>query len=164
MQQHQHWGMKPVSRSSSADSVMSEITCACLLTRTHRISRVLTNIYGHELRPFGLNSHQFALLVTISRLGIASRATIGRFNHQDRSTLTRNLQIVFDEGWVAEVADAARGRSRLVALTEAGKAVLSRAAPAWRSAQEKAMSILGQSGVDSIIAIADDLPQAPAGE
>src|SRR5262249_23619998 len=139
--------------------VIKEITRNCLLTRTRRISRILTGIYDHELRPFGINSPQFTLLVIIFRLGPVSRAEIGRHNHQDRSTLTRNLQLMLTEGWVEEVQHAAGGRSRPIALTTTGKDLLYRAAPAWRAAQARAKVVLGEAGVSAIMDIANDLPQ-----
>jgi DNA-binding MarR family transcriptional regulator len=142
--------------------VISEITRDCLLTRTRRISRVITGIYDQALRPFGLNSPQFSLLVVISRLGPATRAEIGRVNHQDRSTLTRNLQLLLSEGWVEEIPHDAGGRSKPLALTQAGKDLLHSAMPGWRSAQAQAKAVLGASGVSAVMDIADDLPQQTA--
>jgi DNA-binding MarR family transcriptional regulator len=139
------------------DTVFNEITQHCLLTRTRRISRVLTSIYDQELRLFGINSPQFTLLVIIFRLDGASRAEIGRHNHQDRSTLTRNLQLILSEGWVDELTPASGGRSRPIVLTEAGKDLLRTAAPAWRRAQAQAQRLLGKTGAAAVIAIAESL-------
>src|ERR1700754_1762609 len=107
-----------------SDDVTTEISRNCLLTRTRRISRVITGIYDEALRPFGINSPQFSLLMVISRLGAASRAEIGRANNQDRSTLTRTLQVMLSEGWVAEAEHTAGGRNRAIVLTEMGKDML----------------------------------------
>jgi DNA-binding MarR family transcriptional regulator len=137
------------------DKVISEITRECLLTRTRKISRVITGIYDQELRPFGVNSPQFSLLVVISRLGAASRAEIGRANHQDRSTLTRNLQLLLVGGWIEEIPHEAGGRSRSIVLTKVGKDLLHEAAPAWRTAQMQAKSLLGKEGVTAVTHIAD---------
>ena len=141
-----------------AHDVTSEISRDCLLTRTRRISRVLTGIYDEKLRPFGINSPQFTLLAVVSRLGAASRADIGRANHQERSTLTRNLQLMLSEGWIKEVQT---GR-RQIALTTTGRNLLHRAAPAWRAAQEQAKTILGKAGAVAVIDIAKGLPQQTA--
>jgi DNA-binding MarR family transcriptional regulator len=154
----QHNGTMKHTEPSAADrDVLSEINHSCLLTRTHRISRVVTNIYEQELRVFGLNSHQFSLLVVIFRVGPASRAEIGRFNHQDRSTLTRNLKVVLSEGWVEEIPHLTAGRIRPIMLTKSGREILRRAVPAWRVAQAQALSLLGESGVVAIKDIADGL-------
>ena len=152
--------MKDAESSVMGEDVINEISRNCLLTRTRRISRVLTGIYDRELRPFGINSPQFTLLVVIFRLGSASRAEIGRYNHQDRSTLTRNLQLILSGGWVEEMEQEADGRSRPIVLTKAGKKLLYRAAPAWRTAQAQAKVVLGEDGVIAITSIADDLLKA----
>jgi DNA-binding MarR family transcriptional regulator len=154
---HHDSNMKHTESSAADKDVLSEINRSCLLTRTHRISRVVTNIYDQELRPFGLNSHQFSLLVVIFRIGPASRAEIGRFNHQDRSTLTRNLKVVLSEGWVEEIPHLAGGRIRPIMLTKSGRELLRRAVPAWRIAQAQARSLLGEAGIVAIKDIADGL-------
>jgi DNA-binding MarR family transcriptional regulator len=64
--------------------------------------RVITGIYDEKLRPFGIGSIQFALLVVIRQIEPATRAEIGRLQHQDRSTLTRNLKVILSEGWAEE--------------------------------------------------------------
>ncbi len=141
------------------EDVTNEVSRNCLVTRSRRISRVLTAIYDQELRPFGLNSPQFSMLAIISRLGSATRAEIGRANFQDRSTLTRILQPMLSEGWVEEVEHDEGGRSRPIALTKDGTDLLRRAAPAWRAAQAQAKTILGKAGVSAVMDIAKDLPQ-----
>lgn len=139
-------------------SLTDEVSRECLVTRARRISRVLTGVYDQALRPFGINSPQFTLLVVIGRLGPASRAEIGRENHQDRSTLTRNLQLIIAEGWAEEVQSSADGRVRPIVLTAKGESLLQSAAPAWRTAQAQAATMLGAAGVGAVIDIAASLP------
>ena len=113
---------------TAADDVSSEIAQTCLLTRTRQISRVLTAIYDEALRPCGIVSSQFTLLVLIMEFGPISRSDLGRKNHHDRSTLTRNLQPLISHGWVSEALPADDGRSRPLSLTEQGKTLLRSAA------------------------------------
>jgi DNA-binding MarR family transcriptional regulator len=136
---------------------VSEIAQTCLLMRTRLISRVLTGIFDQELRPFGINSPQFVLLVVIATIGPASRAEIGRFNRQDRSTLTRNLQRMLAEGWIAEAEGKAGGRGRPIVLTQAGTDLLQHATPAWQAAQARAQAVLGGGGASVITGIANTL-------
>ena len=140
-----------------AEADVEQITRYCLLTRTRRISRVVTNVFDHELRPFGVNGSQFSMLVLIARMGGASRAEIGRANHQERSTSTRNLQLVLSQGWAEEVPPVT-GRSRPIVISQAGRDLLAAAMPAWRSAQAKAKRLLGQEGASAIVNLADSLP------
>jgi DNA-binding MarR family transcriptional regulator len=135
-----------------------EIARNCLLTRTRQISRVLTTIYDDALRPFGVNAPQFSLLVLIMELGPLSRAALGRRNHQDRSTLTRNLQPLITQGWVSEGLPGGDGRSRPLTLTQRGKELLHAAASAWADAQSRVRARLGEAGAAALMDIASGLP------
>ena len=139
------------------ENVIAEISGACVLMRARLISRVLTAIYDEGLRPFGIVSPQFALLVIIFAIEPATRAEIGRYHHQDRSTLTRNLKIILSQGWAEEVQGEGGGRGRPIALTKAGKALLLEGAPAWRVAQARAKALLGKDGVTAITEIANGI-------
>lgn len=143
----------------AARDVTGEITRNCLLTRTRQISRVLTAIYDQELRPFGINAPQFTLLVLVMELGPISRADLGRRNHHERSTLTRNLQPLIAQGWLAEESPAEDGRIRPLSVTTEGKALLRSAASAWSAAQAKARKVLGEDGASAIMGIAKELPR-----
>jgi len=135
--------------------VITDMSRACLLMRTRLISKVITGIYDEKLRPFGISSAQFVLLVVIYQVEPATRAKIGRLQHQDRSTQTRNLKVLLSEGWVEERRYGADGRSRPIGLTSAGKDLLLKAEPAWRAAQVQAKGLLGTDGVIVVMDIAE---------
>jgi DNA-binding MarR family transcriptional regulator len=137
--------------------LVDEITRKCLLTRTRSISRVITSIYDQEMRPFGVNASQFSMLVLIARMGNASRAQLGRANHLERSTSTRNLQLMLSDGWAEELMPE-KGRSRPIVLSQAGRELLKSAMPAWRAAQVKATRMLGEDGAASLLNLAASLP------
>ena len=140
---------------------IAEMARTCVLMRTRLVSRVVTGIYDDELRPFGLNAPQFVLLVVIEKLGPSTRAAIGRYHRQDRSTLTRNLQVMLHEGWIEEVSDGSGGRGRPITLTTLGRKLLQSVEPAWRAGQAQAKITLGQSGVLAIRDIADEIMRHP---
>ncbi|MEN7529363.1 MarR family transcriptional regulator [Cupriavidus sp. DL-D2] len=147
-------------KRSPSGTTGADIFQHCVMTRARQISRVLTATYDQALRPFGINATQFTLLVLVHELGPISRADLGRRNHHDRSTLTRNLQPLLTEGWIAEdVAEAADGRSRPLSVTRAGKLVLKDAGPAWAEAQAIATTLIGADGVTAIMGIAGKLPR-----
>ena len=135
--------------------VIGGIDSTCVLMRARLISRVVTGIYDDRLRPFGIGSPQLVLLVVIFRLEPATRAEIGRFHHQDRSTLTRNLKLILSEGWAEEIQGEAGGRGRPIVLTQAGKDLVREAAPAWRVAQAEAQALLGKDGVAAVMDVAE---------
>ena len=144
-------------KSEAIASLVTEVAEHCLMTRTRRISRVVTNLFDQELRPHRLSSSQFSLLVLIARMNGASRAEIGRANHQERSTSTRNLQLVLDQGWAEEIRPE-KGRSRPIMISKAGRELLAQAMPAWRAAQVKAKQLLGVDGASAIVQLSAGLP------
>lgn len=140
-----------------SDAVINEMVHGCMISRTRLIARVLSNVYDEVLRPYDISSAQFALLVAVFNLKAASRAEIGRFTHQDRSTLTRNIKLLLDGGWIAETADDEGGRRRPVVLTETGTALLHEVHPAWQSAQKKARDMLGEAGVLAVMDVGNEM-------
>ena len=137
------------------EKVIDEMARTCLLMRTRLISRVITAIHDEEFRPFGIKSSQLVLLVVISEIEPATRAEIGRYHHQDRSTLTRNLKVILSNGWAEEIQGEVRGRSRPIVLTKAGKDLVRNAAPAWRVAEAQTMALLGKNGVIAVRDVAN---------
>ena len=138
-------------------ALVREVKDTCMIARSRLIARVITNIFDEELRPFGLQSSQHILLNSIMRKGSATRAEIGRANHLDRSTLTRNLKVMIEAGWIEEVAEQAHGRQRPLRLSRLGEELLFSSIPAWRAGQARAAKLLGQAGVDAIKQVADKI-------
>jgi DNA-binding MarR family transcriptional regulator len=138
-------------------ATIRELEDACIIARARLISRVMTNIFDEELRPLGLVSSQHTLLGSIMRLGVATRAEIGRANCLDRSTLTRNLKLMSNAGWIEEVADQVQGRQRPLRLSKAGEDLMFSSMPAWRAGQKRALKLLGKAGMSAIKTVADGL-------
>jgi DNA-binding MarR family transcriptional regulator len=154
---HHMSGVKNNKSPVEGEDVITEIGRTCMLMRARLISRVITAIYDEQLRPLRIVSPQFALLVVICEIEPATRAEIGRYHHQDRSTLTRNLKIILSQGWAEEVEDERRGRGRPIVLTKAGKDLLRMGVPAWRAAQARAKALLGEDGAIAIADIANGI-------
>src|SRR6266436_3542141 len=153
--------MNKSENSVEGRNVIAEIDNGCVLMRARLIARVLTALYDEEFRPFGIGSPQFALLVIIFGIQPATRAEIGRYYHQDRSTLTRNLKILLSEGWAEEIQGEGGGRGKPIVLTKAGKGLLVEGAPTWRVAQARAKALLGENGTTAITEIANDIMNSP---
>ncbi|WP_397453143.1 MarR family winged helix-turn-helix transcriptional regulator [Pseudomonas sp. NA-150] len=140
-----------------SDAVVNEMVHGCMISRTRLIARVLSSVYDDVLRPYEISSAQFALLVAIFNLKSASRAEIGRFTHQDRSTLTRNIKLLLEGGWIEEVDNEEGGRRRPVVLTQSGTQLLHDVHPAWRAAQEQARVMLGEVGVTAVMEVGNQM-------
>ena len=114
-------------------------TCACLHTRM--TARAVTRVYDEALRPIGLKITQFALLSAID-MGIGGSISdlVERLALQ-RTTLTRNLQLLKDNGFI--VPRAGTGRAVAYAMTPKGQKAMAEAIPLWKKAQARIEERLG---------------------
>ena len=118
-----------------------DIASNCFAVRTRIASRDMTRLYDDRLRPLGLRITQLSVLVAIMKMGDAMPSEIGEVLHLDRSTLSRTVQRLKDNGWIDELVGD-DGRSRPVRLSRAGKDIIRKAHPLWAKAQAEAMSTL----------------------
>ena len=129
--------------------VAEVIAAECIAVRVRLLNRTITAIYDDALRPLGLTAGQLNVLVIIARRGPISPSEIaGRLN-MAKSTVSRNLARIRDNGWITVTAGESGHKQRLT-LNGRGKALLERALPAWEEAQTQTKAVLGQRGADSI--------------
>jgi DNA-binding MarR family transcriptional regulator len=142
--------------SKSVDRAADMIAADCLAVRVRLLSRTITAIYDDALRPLGLTAGQLNVLVIIANRGPISPGEIARRLSMEKSTVSRNLARMRDNGWIAVTAGESGHKQRLT-LNRRGKALLERALPAWEEAQTEARAVLGQRGADSIRSIGNTL-------
>ena len=118
--------------------------CTCLNLR--RLTRKVTQRYDELLAPSGLRCTQFSLLGMLHAPGDPSVSTLADRLDVDRTTLTRNLQLLVERRLVS-IAEGPDARSRSVTLTPQGRQVFARALPLWRRAQSEVNVKLGEEGV-----------------
>ena len=140
--------------------IAEQITSNCLMGRTRYLSRVLTGIYDEEVRQFGVQATQVTLLATVKVYGPTRRRDLGHWLHFDSSTLTRNLRVMLDNGWLEEVADGKDGRGFPLRATKAGADLLQALGPAWRRAQEHALGLIGGEGRTVVMGLFDKVQEA----
>src|SRR6516164_4486899 len=127
----------------------AEVVRACIATRLRMANRVITKVYDDALRPCGLKVTQMAMLAVAQDRGLIRQSEVGAELQLDDSTLSRNLERMRANGWLEAVSgDDARVHS--YRLTEAGRALLGKAIPAWGVAQAEARRRLGAAGVQAL--------------
>lgn len=115
--------------------------CACFNLR--KVTRAVTQFYDEMLRPAGLRITQFSLLVAVRMAGPVGVTRLAELTVMDRTTLTRNLELLQKQGLI-EVAAGADRRSRIVTITAKGNAAIARAMPFWKKAQSHVVNSLGR--------------------
>lgn len=113
--------------------------CACATTR--RLSRLLTQLYDGHLRPIGIEAPQYNLLSVVGHKPGVNQATLGAIMASDKTTISRNLRLMEQKGWIAATPSADR-RERGFSLTAAGQQLLASAHPHWQAAQSEFQATL----------------------
>jgi DNA-binding MarR family transcriptional regulator len=124
------------------DAAEVAATCACFNVR--RAARTVTQLYDDLLRPSGLRTTQFTLLVLLLGHGPTSINQLAAAAGADRTTLTRNLALLEGQGLV-RVRPGEDARVRIVELTDAGERAVATAYPLWREAQAVVADRMGAS-------------------
>ena len=114
----------------------------CLAANLRRTSRLVSQYYDSALRPYGVRITQFNLLAALSLSGPTTISNLAAAFGIDRTTLTRNIKVLEDQGHVEQTVGADQ-RTRVVRLTAAGRRLLARALPHWRVAHNSLREKLG---------------------
>jgi DNA-binding MarR family transcriptional regulator len=121
--------------------IASECNCLSLRQASRRVSQA----YDRALAPCGLRATQYSLLATLDGTGPLGMGALAEALAMDRATLGHNLRPLMARGLVEMVAGADR-RSRVVALSAGGRALLAEAQPLWQGAQAALAEAVGVQG------------------
>ncbi|HET9069549.1 MAG TPA: MarR family transcriptional regulator [Amaricoccus sp.] len=119
----------PPEEATHATTLAIRDHCLCL--HVQRAARALARRFDAAFRPLGLTSGQFSLLNALNRPEPPAMGQVAAVLAMDRTTLTAALKPLERRGLVSAVAGEDR-RSRRMALTGAGRALLAEAVPVWR--------------------------------
>jgi DNA-binding MarR family transcriptional regulator len=136
------------------DDVPIEITHrvrdSCLCLHAQRAARALARRFDEALRPVGLTSGQFSLLMSLNRAEPPSMGQVSALLAMDRTTLTANLKPLERRELVSLTVDAADRRARRMRLTPAGRKVLAAAVPIWEATHAETEQLLDGSSPDRL--------------
>ena len=127
----------------------------CTNLKLRQLVRGVSRLYDAELAGAGLKTTQYSLLSHVLKLGPLRPGELARAIRMEPSTLTRNLRPLIDAGWVTLQAGG-DARSRLVAITDAGRDKRQAAQRCWRAAQQKLNARLGVERVLALHRILDE--------
>jgi DNA-binding MarR family transcriptional regulator len=119
---------------------LSPAECTCFRIRS--AARRVTQIYSQHLAPTGLKISQFSLLGFVCAEGPVSIGRLSELLATDRTTLTRNLKPLLDDGVIERAASGDKRRHELAA-TAAGRALFKRALPLWSAAEQEVRAAMG---------------------
>nr|WP_314069985.1 MarR family winged helix-turn-helix transcriptional regulator [uncultured Roseococcus sp.] len=122
----------------------------CLCLAAQRTARALARRFDEALRPLGLTSGQFSLLMSLNRPSPPTIGSVAALLAMDRTTLTANLKPLERRGLVDAAVDPSDRRSRRLSLTPAGQALLQSAVPIWTREHAAVDALLPHDELESL--------------
>ena len=131
-------------------AVTHKVRDTCLCLHLQPAARALARRFDEALRPFGLTSGQYSMMMSLNQPEPPSIGSIASLLSVDRTTLTAALKPLQRRGLVAVTVDANDRRSRRLKLTPVGRALLASAVPVWRRTHAKIESLVPRAGADRL--------------
>src|SRR5262249_59873600 len=129
MLQLQLFGRWRIMAGTKDDLPAAELIAGeCLGVRLRTLNRAVTALYDEALRRHGLRVGQLNLLVAVARMGTAKPGDLCRLLRMDKSTLSRDVEVMRRNGWL-EAAEGG-GRGRPLRTSPDGRALLEAVVPA----------------------------------
>jgi DNA-binding MarR family transcriptional regulator len=133
----------PDKATRQVRSVAMEVVEECLSLALGRARRDLEREYDRLFRPLRLTTAQLRLLSLIALRGPVRGVELARLSGTRRQTVSQSVRRMFAKGWL-DVALADDMESAALVTSDDGAAVLLRAHPLWKAAQEKARARLAE--------------------
>ncbi|WP_324752026.1 MarR family winged helix-turn-helix transcriptional regulator [Roseovarius sp. Pro17] len=110
---------------------------SCLCLHAQRAARAVARRFDDALRPVGLRSGQFSILISLNRPEPPKVGSVADLLAMDRTTLTANLKPLERRGLLTVTPDAKDRRARRLTLTKDGLSLLEEAIPIWIATHEE---------------------------
>jgi DNA-binding MarR family transcriptional regulator len=127
-----------------------------IVSRLERVRRVIDYELDATFAEYGLNGPDFAALVTLRRLdqpeGVSQRKLMAALRLTS-GTVSIRVDRLFERGLVTRSPDLQDRRNTLVALSEAGRALFERVAPAHLATEKRLLASLSSEQAEQLAAL-----------
>jgi DNA-binding MarR family transcriptional regulator len=141
---------------SSLDDLPIEITHqvrdSCVNLHVQRAGRAVARRIDDALRPVGLTSGQYSLLMSLNRPAPPRMRDVANLLAMDRTTLTANLKPLERRGLLEVRTDEKDRRTRRLILTDEGRKSLIAAYPVWERVQAELSDLLRGRDLERLLA------------
>lgn len=120
-----------------------DYTQICVCANLRKKTRVVTQLYDKLLQPTGLKVTQYSMLAHIDLQQAVSISRLGEILQLDQTTITRNINLLKQHGYVELKRDTNDARTKKITLTEKGLEKLHEAAPIWQGIQDRIIEDIG---------------------
>lgn len=134
-----------MTKASLPIETVLQIRDQCLCLAAQRAARKLARRFDRLFAPLGLTNGQFSMLVALSGQWQPRLGELAEFLAMDATTMTAAAKTLEKRGLLQLVADQQDARARRPVLTEAGEALIAKAAPLWCAEHAKLHAELAET-------------------
>ena len=116
----------------------------CIGSRLRGLSRKVDNIYRQHLEGTGITENQLTIMMALYTTGVIEQIEIGKLISLERSSLSRNLIRIVDQGYILKEGPVNRP---LISLTKKGVLKVDSVIPAWEGAMDEVLSLLDKKAL-----------------
>jgi DNA-binding MarR family transcriptional regulator len=127
-----------------------DLPALCPAFNIRAASRIITQLFDEILKPSGMQITQFAVLVGVQILDTPSISELARGLVMDRTTLTRGLKPLENDGLIKIVSGDDK-RTHFVKITPKGVKALQKTLPYWEKARTVVSEEFGQKHLDGLL-------------
>ncbi len=113
-------------------------------------ARKITQFYENSLREAGIKPTQFSILAALANTGPIHLTQLADRLVLERTSLTRNLNVLERNTWIDIQPGEEDSRQRVVSLTRNGYKQLDHAIPYWQKAQKAIAKDMGQETITGL--------------
>jgi DNA-binding MarR family transcriptional regulator len=115
----------------------------CLCATVRRTARLLTRRYEEALKPAGVTVSQYELMNVVRATQPVEQTRLVKIMETDQTTMSRNMRLLVEAGWLEAGADERDGRRRNYKVSSAGIKALQEARHCWHEVHEQMENELG---------------------
>ena len=117
----------------------------CIGSRLRGLSRKVDNIYRKHLEGTDITANQLSIMMALYKTGKIEQIEIGRMLNLERSSLSRNLTRLIDQGLILKEGAVNRPQ---ISLSKRGRQKVAGIIPAWERAMDEVLGLLNDKALD----------------
>ncbi len=119
----------------------------CVASKLSLSIRVVNAIYRKHLKAHNVTMSQLSLLMVIGKHKFLPQSEIGKMLKLERSTVTRDLKRMIEQGYFVKKYDKSRP---IIYITDKGASYVESIIPSWKAATQEAKDKLGSEGEQAL--------------
>ena len=119
----------------------------CPLGSMTRLSRRISKMFRCHFSKLNVSNSQVGIFMILLEKGELSQDKLGKMMELERSTVSRDLVRLVDQGYLYKVKD---GKSPLLGLTKKGQELALKVKVEWEKGYKESRDLIGEKGLAAL--------------